>query len=584
MRVLDPACGSGNFLYVTLRLLKDLEFDAIQWGAQRLGVTGEFPRVGPENVLGIEKNPYAKELAGVSIWIGQFQWMIEHGYGFPENPVLAALDSIELRDAILARDAAGAPIPASWPEAEFVVGNPPFLGTKRLRASLGDEYVDQLYAAWDGRVPREADLVTYWHEKAREMIAQRRAKRAGLLATNSIRGGANRQVLDQVKQTGDIFTAWSDEPWIVEGAAVRVSIVGQDDGSEAERRLDGEPVGAINSSLTTGVDLTQAVRLAENTRVSFQGANKVGAFDITGEVARTMLREPSNVNGRPNSDVVAPWVNGLDITRRARGMFMIDFGTNMSEAEAAEYETPFAYVEEHVRPVRAKNRRKFRREHWWIHGEAVPGMRAALAPLSRFIATPIVARHRVFVWLAAPTLPDKRLIVFAREDDYTLGVLHSRAHELRAFHKGSMHGVGNDPRYTSTTTFETFPFPWPLDTPESALTAEQRGHREAIAAAARALDAARRHWLNPPELVREEADVVGSLPPRLVAVDEEAAVVLKGRTLTNLYNARPSWLANLHRALDVAVWRSYGWAEGMGELEVLGRLLGLNVERGRGGR
>ena len=582
VRVLDPACGSGNFLYVTLRLLKDLEFDAIQWGAQQLGVTGEFPRVGPENVLGIEVNPYAKELAGVSIWIGQFQWMIEHGYGFPENPVLAALDSIDLRDAILARDAAGAPVPASWPEAEFVVGNPPFVGTKRLRASLGDEYVDQLYAAWDGRVPREADLVTYWHEKAREMIAQRRAKRAGLLATNSIRGGANRQVLDQVKQTGDIFTAWSDEPWIVEGAAVRVSIVGQDDGSETERALDGEPVDTINSNLTTGVDLNPAGPLSENRRIGFMGDTKLGEFDIPGALAREMLRQPSNVNGRSNSDVVVPWVNGLDITRRPRGMFIIDFGTEVSEAEAAEYEAPFAHVEEHVQPVRAESRRKSYRERWWIHGEARPGMRAAIEPLSRFIATPIVARHRVFVWLAAPTLPDKRLIVFAREDDYTFGVLHSRAHELWAFHKGSLHGVGNDPRYTPTTTFETFPFPWPLDTPESALTAAQRGHREAIGAAARALDAARRRWLNPPELVREEADVVGSLPPRLVAVDEEAAVVLKGRTLTNLYNARPAWLGQRHASLDAAVWRSYGWGEGMGEEEVLGRLLGLNVERGGG--
>ena len=580
VRVLDPACGSGNFLYVTLRLLKDLEFDAIQWGAQRLGVTGEFPHVGPENVLGIEKNPYAKELAGVSIWIGQFQWMIEHGYGFPENPVLAALDSIELRDAILARDEAGAPVAASWPEAEFVVGNPPFVGTKRLRASLGDEYVDQLYAAWDGRVPREADLVTYWHEKAREMIAQRRAKRAGLLATNSIRGGANRRVLDRVKGTGDIFMAWSDEPWIVEGAAVRVSIVGQDDGSETERALDGELVDTINSNLTTGVDLNPAGPLSENRRIGFMGDTKLGEFDIPGALAREMLRQPSNVNGRSNSDVVVPWVNGLDIVRRPRGMFIIDFGTDMTQAEATDYEAPFAYVEEHVRPVRARTRRKFRREHWWLHGEALPGMRAALGSLSRFIMTPRVAKHRLFIWVAGRTLPDSATVAIAREDDYTFGVLHSRAHELWSLRMGTW--LEDRPRYTPTTTFETFPFPWPLDTPDEALTAEQRGHREAIGAAARALDAARRHWLNPPEWVREEADVVGSLPPRLVPMDVAAAKQLAKRTLTNLYNARPAWLAQRHASLDAAVWRSYGWGEGMGEEEVLGRLLGLNVERGGG--
>ena len=585
VRVLDPACGSGNFLYLALRLLKDLEREAIRWGAERLRISGEFPQVGPHNVLGIEVNPYAKELAGVSIWIGQIQWMRDHGYGFPSEPVLAALDSIEQWDAILTRDDEGAPVPASWPEAEFIVGNPPFLGTKMVRLSLGDEYVDDLFAAWDGVVSRESDLACYWHEQARRWIAAGAAKRAGLLATNSIRGGANRTTLDRIRESGDIFMAWSDEPWVVEGAAVRVSIVGQDDGTEMERRLDREPVGAINSSLTTGVDLTQAVRLAENAGVSFQGANKVGAFDIAGEVARTMLREPSNVNGRPNSDVVVPWVNGLDITRRPRDMFLIDFGTAMTEAEAADYEAPFAHIEEHVRPVRAKNRRKFRREHWWIHGEAVPGMRTALAPLSRFIVTPTVAKHRLFVWLSAPTLPDHQLIAIAREEDYAFGVLHSRAHELWSLRMGT--SLEDRPRYTPSTTFETFPFPWPLDRPASALTAERRSHRDAIAAAARELDAARRHWLNPPEWVREEPDVVASLPPRLLPVNEAAAKQLAKRTLTNLYNTRSAWLANLHRDLDAAVFASYGWGESadvesLGEEELLERLLGLNIERGRG--
>ena len=577
VRVLDPACGSGNFLYVTLRLLKDLEFEAIRWGGERLGVTGEFPRVGPANVMGIEINPYAKELAGVSIWVGVFQWMIEHGYGFPSEPVLEPLDSIALRDAILARDASGAPIPAEWPEAEFIVGNPPFLGTKRLRLVLGDEYVDDMHRAWDGRVSREADLVTYWHEKAREVVAAGATKRAGLLATNRIRGPAGRQTLQRIKQSGGIFVAWSDEEWVVEGADVQVSIVGQDDGSEEERTLDGETVGAINSNLTAGVDVTRAFRLPENRGVCFMGDIKVGAFDISGEVARAMLREPTNVNGHPNSDVVLPWVNGMDVVRRPRDMFIIDFGTDMTETEAADYEAPFAHVEEHVRPVRVNNRMKRRRELWWLHGSAATEMRAALVPLRRFIATTAVAKHRLFVWLSAPTLPDHRLIVTAREDDYTFGVLHSRAHEWWSLHAGSSHV--DRPFYTPTTTFETFPFPWPLDTPASALTAEQRSHRDAIAAAARELDAARRRWLNPPELVRAESDVVASLPPRLLPVDAAAAAVLKQRTLTNLYNDRPSWLAQRHASLDAAVWASYGW-DGGSEEDVLERLLALNVGRG----
>ena len=583
VRVLDPACGSGNFLYVTLRLLKDLEYEAIKWGGERLGIPGEFPRMGPQNVIGIEVNPYAKELAGVSIWVGQFQWMLEHGYGFPSEPVLAALDSIELRDAILARDAEGAPAPASWPEAEFIVGNPPFLGTKLVRGILGDEYVDDLFLAWDGDVSRESDLACYWHEQARRQIAAGAGKRAGLLATNSIRGGANRTTLDRVKESGDIFMAWSDEPWVVEGAAVRVSIVGQDDGSETERRLDGEPAGRINSNLTSGVDVTRAHVLPENQGLSFMGDTKGGAFDIPGEVAREMLSLPTNVNGRPNSDVVLPWVNGLDLTRRPRDMFIIDFGTEMNDAEAADYEAPFAYVEEHVQPVRAENRRKAYRERWWLHVEPRPAMREKLAPLSRFIATPRLAKHRLFVWLEDPTLPDSQIIAIAREDDYTFGVLHSRTHELWSLRMGT--SLEDRPRYTPTTTFETFPFPWPLDTPDAALTAEQRGHREAIAAAARALDEARRRWLNPPEWVREEPDMLPSLPPRLLAVDEEAATKLAKRTLTNLYNARPAWLAQRHAALDAAVFASYGWAESpssLGEEELLSRLLALNLERGRG--
>ena len=576
VRVLDPACGSGNFLYVTLRLLKDLEFEAIRWGGERLGVTGEFPRVGPANVMGIEINPYAKELAGVSIWVGVFQWMIEHGYGFPSEPVLEPLDSIALRDAILARDASGAPVPAEWPEAEFIVGNPPFLGAKLLRRNLGSEYVEALFEAWGEDVAGMGDLCCYWHEAARRQVAAGASKRAGLLATNSIRGGGSRQTLDRVKGSGDIFLGWSDEPWVVEGAAVRVSIVGQDDGSEEERTLDGESVGRINSSLTSGADLSAAVRLPENAGVSYVADVKAGKFDITGEVARAMLREPSNVNGRPNSDVVLPWVNALDVVRRPRDMFVIDFGV-MPEAEAADYEAPFAHIEEHVRPVRSLVRRKAYRERWWRHAEPQMRMRQLVAPLSRFIATPAVAKHRLFVWLSVPTLPDHALIIVGREDDYTFGVLHSSAHEWWSLRMGT--SLEDRPRYTPTTTFETFPFPWPLDTPESALTAEQRAHRDAIAAAARELDAARRRWLNPPELVRAEPDVVASLPPRLLPVDAAAARELSQRTLTNLYNRRPSWLAQRHASLDAAVWSAYGW-DGGSEEEVLERLLALNVGRG----
>ena len=579
VRVLDPACGSGNFLYVTLRLLKDLEREAIRWGGERLRITGEFPQMGPHNLLGIEINPYAKELAGVAIWIGQIQWMRDHGYGTPSDPVLQPLDNIELRDAILAYDDEGNPIPATWPEAEFIVGNPPFLGAKLLRRSLGDSYVEAMFAAWARDVAGMGDLCCYWHEMARRQVASGVSRRVGLLATNSIRGGGSRTTLERIKETGDIFMAWSDEPWVVEGAAVRVSIVAQDDGSEHPKSLDNEGVNDINASLTSGTDVASALRLTENSNQAFVATVKGGAFDIAGEVAREMLRAPTNVNGLPNSEVVVPWVNGIDITRRPAGKFIVDFGTEMTEYEAAAFEEPFEYVVETVKPVRVKKREERTRKRWWLHTRPIPGMRLALAPLSRFIATPTLAKHRLFVWLNPPTLPDHQLIVIARDDDYAFGVLHSRAHELWSLRLCTWLGVGNDPRYTPTTTFETFPFPWPLNTPDEALTPEQCNHRDAIGEAARELDEKRRLWLNPPEWVCEEPDVIPSLPPRLLPVNDEAASQLKKRTLTNLYNERPTWLANLHQNLDAAVFAAYGWPPDITDEQVLERLLSLNLAR-----
>ncbi len=585
VRVLDPACGSGNFLYVTLRLLKDLEQQAIHWGAERLGLPREFPEVGPHNLLGIEINPYAKELASVSIWVGHIQWMLDNGYGYPRNPVLQPLHNIEQRDAILARDAEGRPVPAEWPAAEFIVGNPPFLGDKVMRSGLGDEYVEMLRRTYAGRVPGGADLVVYWHEVAREQIANGATKRAGLLATQSIRRGANRQVFDRIKETGDIFLGWSDEPWVVEGAAVRVAIVGQDDGTELARTLNGKTVGAIQSDLSDGggTALTTARALIENVRRSFIGDQKSGAFDIDPSVGREMLSAHGNPNGRPNSDVVRPWVNGADVTGRPRGRFIIDFGNELSEVEAASYEAPFEYVARAVKDARLASRGA--RRQWWLHERPRPEMRSAIEQLPRFAVTPRVAKYRLWVWFTAPTLPDSRCAVVARSDDWTFGVLQSRVHEVWSLRTGGWHGVGNDPQYTPSLSFETFPFPWPLNMPDDALTSEQREHRDAVGAAARALDEARNRWLNPPEWVRQEPDVIPSLPPRLVPVDENAAKELAKRTLTNLYNARPAWLDHLHRDLDAAVFAAYSWAEAPDALDdetMLARLLALNLERGAG--
>ncbi len=581
VRVLDPACGSGNFLYVTLRLLKDLEEEVLNYGSERLRLPRDFPHIDPHNVMGIELNPYAKELASVSIWVGHIQWMIDHGYGFPRNPVLQPLHSIEQRDAILAHEADGKPVPAEWPEAEFVVGNPPFLGDRMMRGGLGDEYVDELRAVYDGRLPGGSDLVCYWHELARDQIARGRARRAGLLATNSIRGGLNRRVLERIKETGDIFMAWADEEWVVEGANVRVSIIGQSGPGETSRFLDGREVAVIYPDLMGGAattaDLTRARSLSENGGYAFIGTVKAGPFDLPGALAREMLKTSGNPNGRPNSDVVVPWRNGLDIARRARDMFIIDFGER-TLSDAAQYQTPFEYVREHVHPHREG--RKLDQAAWWLHQRRRPAMVAAIQPLSRFLVTPSLAKYRLFMWMQRPTNPDYQLVVIARDDDYAFGVLHSRAHERWSLRMGT--SLEDRPRYTPTSTFETFPFPWPLNTPDAALTPAQAAHGQAIGAAANSLDEARQRWLNPSELAREEDDILPSLPKRLVPVDEDAAKELAKRTLTNLYNQRPQWLLNAHRALDVAVFGAYGWPEAPEELDdetMLARLLALNLER-----
>lgn len=265
-----------------------------------------------------------------------------------------------------------------------------------------------------------------------------------------------------------------------------------------------------------------------------------------------MLAAPLNPNGRPNNDVLFPWANAKDIAQRPRGMWIIDFGTAMSEAEAALYEAPFGYVLEHVKPRRAESRTT--RPEWWIHERPRPDMRAALAPLKRFIATPGVAKHRLFTWLEHPTLPDHAVLVFAREDDYFFGVLHSKPHELWALAMGTqLREFESGFRYTPTTTFETFPSPW---APGGEPAGDPR--LEAIIQASRELCQRRDAWLNPPGASAED---------------------LKQRSLTNLYNQRPTWLDMAHQKLDHAVLDAYGCKYTLSDEEILERLLTLNLQR-----
>ena len=610
-RVLDAACGSGNFLYLSLHALKDLEH-AAQLDAETLGFQKQILlSTGTDNILGMEINEYAAELARVTVWIGDLQWSQRNGRLFDKNPILRSLDGIQHKDALLNSDGTE----TKWAKADVIVGNPPFLGDKKMLKELGDDYVAKLRKCYKGRVAGGADLVCYWFDKARKQIESGKTQAAGLVSTNSIRGGSNRTVLDNICKKLTIFEAWSDENWFDNGAAVRVSMVcfgvragaragvragskpalndNRLDTSYSEKggrvtnpplrtmRLNGQPVAVIHADLTAGngeenTNITQAKILLENAKTSFIGTQKSGAFDVTGEMARVWLTQP-NPNGKPNSEVVKPWSNGMDITRRSSDTWIIDFGVSMTEADASLFELPFEHILENVKPVRIGKREEKANEKWWIHQRSRPELRKEIAPLKRFIATPRVSKHRFFVWLPVAVLPDTRLTVIARSDDTTFGILHSRFHQLWSLATCSWHGVGNDPTYNAVSCFETFPFP-------NGLTPADNAENVAISDAAIKLNQLRENWLNPEiwvDWVISPEEETAGFPKRPIAkVGHEAD--LKKRTLTNLYNLKPSWLKSAHEMVDNAVARAYGWDDytpEMADEEILRRLLKLNFER-----
>ncbi|WP_420632244.1 class I SAM-dependent DNA methyltransferase [Candidatus Leptofilum sp.] len=609
VRVLDPACGSGNFLYVALRQLLGLQKEVIAFAARKgLPAVGQPPiplTVNPEQLYGIEINPYAHELAQITAWIGYLQWRNENGFGDITDPILRPLHNIQRMDAILAYDENNTPTVPNWPAADVIIGNPPFLGNKKMRTELGSKYVEDLRGLYP-KLSGQSDLVIYWFERAKKQIGENKARCAGLIATQAIRMGGNRLVLDRIKASGNIFMAWSDKDWILDGASVRVSIVGFDDGSISKYMLDGEVVSQINSDLTSQIDLTQAERLNENTNLTFQGPVKVGAFDIQNPIAEKMLLDV-NTTDIDNSDVVKPWMNASDVTKRPRNMWIIDF-EERSLDEAAMYKLPFEYVEENIRSFREKNNDRQRRTYWWRLGRSGSDLKAARQGLSRVIITPRVAKHRIFIWANVELLPDSRLFAITREDDYFFGVLHSRVHETWSLATSSRHGDGSDggrPTYNNTTCFETFPFPWPPGQEPSEATDERVA---AIAHWARALVAWRANWLNPPR--------DGLYAGLGTAYDK----MVKKRTLTNLYNglvyyrstvratrrvaptAPTLWdqtefdkvtrksvtradiqeLDDIHAALDQAVLDAYGWPHDLTDEQILERLLALNLERASG--
>ena len=564
--VLDPACGSGNFLYVSLQLLLALEKEVITF-AEQLGFSFP-PEVNVQQLRAIEINAYAFELAQVSVQIGYLQWRRDNGFDNDRTPVLQNLDGFQNEDALLvphfrnkARtlkeaqagehagdDALKFYTEREWPACDVIVGNPPFLHSSKLIREVGQGYRAGLFKTFKNRVSGFADLCCYWFEKSRQQIENGKCKRAGLLATQSIRGGASREVLKRIKETGNIFFAVSDRDWVLAGASVHISMVAFDDGSEKNRLLDGNVVTDVNVDLTTHADTTTATPLSANIDFAFYGSQQKAPFDITEKLALEFLNSP-NPHGLPNSDVVRPSINASQFVRRGEETWVIDFGLTKDFSKVVSYEAPIKYVRENVLPLRQGHREAMQEKFWWLHARPSPRYRE-VARDKTVLITPAVSKHRIFGRFDSIVLADHALIVYARADDFFFGVLQSHFHEVWSLKQGTR--LETRPRYTPTTCFETFPFPFaddlaePPDTLEAELDAAKHykhivlreepvpyrtsssrreealtkkseikmslvtsaatkaEHRAAIAAAAQELNALRERWLNPPEWTVEK--------------------------------------------------------------------------------
>jgi hypothetical protein len=578
-RVLDPACGSGNFLYLALVELKNLERRVTIEG-ELFGFPPSFPSIGPDSLFGIEINGYAAELARVSVWIGELQWLRRNGFIIGRKPILKPLTTIERRNAIVNDDGT----PAAWPKADVIIGNPPYLGAKLMKRKLGIDETNKLRNVYRGRLSDFTDLVCYWFENARALIEAGEIVRTGFVATNSLRKNTNLPVMHRIAKTTRIYEAWSEEKWTVDGAAVDVSLICFGDSGGEPVRLNGEVVASINPDLTAGLNLTLAKPLHSNRNAAFLGIQKSGPFDVPGDLARAWMTEPLNPNRKSNADVLKPYWNGDDVAGRPRDMWFIDLPAGLTKAAAALYTNPFHHIASTpdedgnlVQALRAAVTDDGQEGRWWEPWRARKGMRRRIQALPRYIVTPETAQHRLFVWLSYPVLPDKNLIVIPRADDLMFGLLHNRFHEAWALRKGS--DLQDRPRYTHTTTFSTFPFPTGMTPDVAPDEARRLPTAVAIEGAARQLDDHRRAWLNPSDLVERAPEKAPGFPERLMPKGDNAAQILSVRTLTALYNEPPEWLIEDHRALDEAVAAAYGWSHDITTDAALQCLLDLNIQR-----
>jgi hypothetical protein len=614
-RVLDPACGTGNFLYVTLALMKRLEGEVLEalanLGGQEAFAGLEGHGVDPHQFLGLEVNPRAAAIAELVLWIGHLQWHFNNHGGAPAEPILQAFNNIKVTDAVLAaerrlaRDVDGKPLTRrgpdgqeeevyvyltpkrpDWPRAEFIVGNPPFIGGKDLRARLGDSYAEALWTAHPD-MNDAADFVMYWWDHAALLLTKPKTalRRFGFVTTNSITQVFQRKTLERYlkakKKPISLLLAVADHPWTKateKAAAVRIAMTVAAAGKGLEgkalevtaaRALDtddpiietAETVGVINPDLTVGVDVTVAVPLKANEGVCSPGVKLHGAgFIVTPQQA-----EHLGLGRRPGLEKhIRPYRNGKDLTAKSRNVMVIDmFG--LSEAEMRkQYPEVWQHLAIKVKPARDKNRRKYRKDNWWLFGENNPEARKSLKKINKFIATSETMKHRIFMFLDGAILPDNKLVAVASDDPYVLGVLSSTIHVVWAMRSGGWLGVGNDPVYVKTRCFDPFPFP---DASE--------GQKQTIRDLAEELDSLRKQRLeqHPHLTLTGLYNVLSRLragtPPDALS-PEERVILDDGLVLL---------LKDFHERIDAAVADAYGWPVDLPEEEILSRLIALNRKR-----
>lgn len=649
IRVLDPACGSGNFLYVTLEHLKRLEGEVLNQAGElgaSMALETEGLSVDPHQFLGLEINPRAAAIAELVLWIGYLQWHFRtRGAGLPPQPVLRDFRNIECRDAVLACDriefatdpagvpltrwdghtfkphpATGEPVPddsarvpleryinprrADWPAADYVVGNPPFIGAGPMRAALGDGYVDALRHVWHD-VPDSADFVMFWWHHAADLTRAGALQRFGFITTNSLKQTFNRRVVDaQLKAAPPLSLAFAipDHPWVdsANGAAVRIAMTVGRAGAGSGRLLTvvaetptgddevavtlADKAGILHADLTIGADLVAARALKSNGGLSSPGFKLHGAgFIVTPDQAASL-----SVDGDTGlKALIKPYRNGRDLTDRPRGVLIIDaFGLTADELRA-RFPAVYQWLLERVKPERdAKGNTKDGAgyaKYWWLFGKPRQELRKFLVGLPRYIATVETAKHRAFQFLDASVAPDNMLVCIALDDATALGVLSSRVHTAWALAAGSRLGVGNDPRYNKTRCFEPFPFP--------DLSSDLRLR---IAALAEQIDAHRKRQ----QAAHADVTLTGMYNV-LEKLRRDEPLNAKEKTLHQ--HGLVAVLDQLHRELDAAVLDAYGWSDlapalvgapgaltpltdkpealAQAEAELLERLVALNAAR-----